>query len=178
LSVDQAVAQVAALESAARVAAVRATAEANIKRRQAVESYAAKKGAKLPKENDTRTIEDFKRKMMDRFQKSVPESARGQSAGLIVDGVLEDSFQKVRLDPKAGPEKMNIDLAVGLAKQAGISRDELDEMLQAIEDPSDKDVSLYLRENILPRLRVRDEAGSQGLADAVPTRKFKINADN
>jgi hypothetical protein len=175
---NQAITQVAAVESAARVSAVRAAAQANIKRRQAVESYAAKIGAKLPEEKDLQETEEFKSKMMARFQNSIPDSARGQSAGLIVDSVLEDSFNKVRLDPKAGPAKMNVDLAVSLAKQAGISPDELDEMLTAIEDPTNKDVSQYLRENILPRLRERDEAGSRGLADALPTRKFpKMNLD-
>jgi hypothetical protein len=156
------------------VKAVRSLAEANIKRRQVLESYAASKGVSLPGQNDANNVEEFKQKMMEQLQKQIPDSARGLTAGHIVDGVLRTSFQNARLDAKGGPEKMSIDLAVSLANEAGISKTELEEMLRSIEDPNDKGPSDFLRDNILPQIRERDSIASQGLPDAFKTSRPSV----
>lgn len=156
--------QLAAAHSEARVKAARSVAEAKKKRRKMLEGIAASKGAVLPSTGAVETPEEFKERMMRRVQATIPEGARGVAAGKMLDAVLAEGLQSVSLDKDAKDGDMGVDLAIGLAKQAGVSAEELDEMLQRIARPDDDGANEYLRKELLSKL---SEAPSPGTdADA------------
>jgi hypothetical protein len=146
-----------AAASAARIAATRNVTEAELARRKQLESLANKRGEKLPGPASEEAVKQYRERITARVQTRIPANMRGVAAGSIADAVLKESIEKVPLDGKGGEERMNIDLAVGLAQQAGVSREELQDMLKSIDDPADKEAGEYLRSHILPRVRARDQ---------------------
>jgi hypothetical protein len=150
----------AAARSDAEISAVRTVARAEMHRRKAVERLARAKGAKLPGSSASESPEEYKQRMMARVQGAVPVDVRGVAAGRILDTVLADGINSVALDETSGKGQMGVDLAVGLAKQAGVSQEELDQMLKSIEDPADTEANEYLRGRIQPHLQPLPATGA------------------
>jgi hypothetical protein len=148
----------AAAQSEANVQAARNVAEAERARRRVLASLAQERGAELPSIGGAEAPAEYKQRMLQRVQASVPEGARGVAAGRLLDSVLTDGLRGVPLAPGAHGGEMGADLAVGLARQAGVSGAELEEMLRKIRPPDDDGANDYLRQQILPRLRETEPA--------------------
>lgn len=121
-----------------------------------LEGLAAAKGAVLPGQSKDETPEEYKERMARRVQASIPADARGVAAGRMLDAVLADDLKNVSLGKSGQDSDMGVDLAVGLAKQVGVSDADLDQMLTRIAKPNDPDdagANQYLREQILSKLR-------------------------
>jgi hypothetical protein len=146
-----------AAASAARITAARNVIAARQARFKQIEALAGSKGEKLPSTPADDAAKQYRERMAARVQSRIPSNLRGIAAGRIADSVLKESVENVPLDGIAGEDRMGVDLAVGLAQQAGVSREELENMLRTIEDPADKETSDYLRSQILPRVRARDQ---------------------
>lgn len=154
----------AALLSAAEISAARNVAAARSDRIRAVEKLAggtaARVGGATPADGakqaaeTAESAEEYKRRLTDLTQATIPASARGVSAGSIVDALIADSVAKVPIDAaKDGGEK-SVDLAVGLAREVGATREEVATILGGI---GDSDTNEYLREKILPQIRSKSE---------------------
>lgn len=141
-------------------------ADAEKKRRKLMEEVAAAKGAALPGVDADETPEEYKQRMVRRMQAGIPDNARGVAAGQVLDAVLADGIKSVPLE-KSSDGDMGVDLAVGLAKQIGVSEKDLDEMLQRIAKPDDAGANQYLREQILSKLRAgQGEPGEESQLSA------------
>lgn len=140
-----------------------------------LQGVAAEKGAVLPGNSTDETPEEYKGRMARRVQASIPEDARGIAAGRMMDAVLADELKNVSLDKSSQGGDMGVDLAVGLAKQVGVSDADLDEMLKRIAKPNDQDdagANQYLREQILSKLRAdRGEPKPDAASPSPPTSK-------
>lgn len=146
-------------QSAARIQATQTVADAKRKRQDAIETIAERAGIQLPERPVTRPgsssertedVDAFKSRMLNQVKLSIPEQHRGIAAGKIADSCIQEMVSNVDLGQGKGNQlDLNIRLAAGLAKQFGMSRADLEKMLDSVKDPKNKEATQYFQDSVL-----------------------------
>lgn len=146
---EQAVLNMEAARSAISMQAARNVLSAEEGRRAAVRSAAAEKGEVLPR---AASAGEVRERLVRGVEGLIPEGAGGVAGGKIASEVLRESVEAVELEGgDAG--SMGVRIVADVAKQAGVSREQMEILLGKIDGGADPE----LRERVLAEM----EAGQK-----------------
>ena len=126
---------------------------AHSKRQQTLVDALSEKGLKLSKQeepnSDVGNVEEFKKDMLKSVQQYIPTNAGSTHANSIVQAIMQESIEGAKLDGRVDKADMGVGLALGLAKDLGLSKEELDDLLKHVEKD---DGDMGLREALMNEL--------------------------
>lgn len=153
--------EMAIANAAARVEVIRNVGEAERNRRVQLEAIAREKGHNLVLAKPDGNSGDIKKEIAQKVMELVPDDARGVTAGPLVEGLLQDSLQKLDLDPRKTREELSIDLVFSLAQQAGVSSEKLKDMLMKMGNSWDVTENRHPLNKIISRLKQQEDRSKQ-----------------
>lgn len=124
--------------------------------------------------------EAFKEEMIARATKSVAEKGKGMFTKELMEGLLRDGLSKIKLDESKGRAGMLTDLAIGMAKGAGMNKTEVKDFLNQFDTPETAKQDDFLKEEIEKNWsRVEapsDNASNASLSTESSKKKMEISA--
>lgn len=144
--VERAMLQVEAVRTAARVQGLREVAGQQAEVQERMRALLASRGLDMAAEPgatgrkaagsedsaETAETEEFKKGMLERVHEMLPNGGTGEAANRVASEILQSSVNGVRMADGDRAE-MSVRLVAGMAKEAGVTWEELERMVEIVE---------------------------------------------